>query len=123
MLVRTRSRDACSLIGATPLNAPTASSSRWIKAAPTYQPGIVPVVVLHYKRQRVKAKGVTDTQQAGVGDVLQYLDGVPAPPLQQIATPKVAVFSAATYVSRLIHHRLHQFTSHIMLPLTGEALI
>ena len=123
MLVRTRSSDACSLVGATPLNAPTASSPRWIKAAPTYQPGIAPVVVLHYNRQRVKAKGVTDMRQAGVGDVLQYVNGVPAPPLQQIATPKVAVFSAATYVSRRIHHRLHKPTSRIMLPLAGEALI
>ena len=61
-------------------------------------------MVLHHNRQRVKAKGVTDTHEAGVGDVLQYVNGVPAPTLQQIATPKVAVFSAATYVSRLIHY-------------------
>ena len=104
MLIRTSSKDACSLVIASPLNAPTASSPRWRKAAPTHQPGVVPVVVLHHNRQRVKAKGVTDTHQAGVGDVLQYVNGVPSPSLQQIATPKVAIFSAATYVSCLIRH-------------------
>ena len=73
----------------------------WKRSAQQNQPRTVPIVIRRYRVESVRAKGVTNTHQAGVSDVLQYVDG-PQEGLHATASPRVAVFSAHRYVRLLV---------------------
>lgn len=72
----------------------------WKRSTQQTQPRTIPVVIRRYRIESIRAKGVTNTQQAGVSDVLQYVDG-PQQGLHAPASPRVAVFSAHRYVRLL----------------------
>lgn len=53
----------------------------------------------HQRQQKFRTKGATDVHQANGSDVMQYADAAHSQAKQEIAVPRVAVFSAAKYVS------------------------